>query len=153
MNTRTQDLMNDAGSIYDDAKENIGDAAESATEKASSLRDTVTEKVSDAAAKLRDGAADRIEATRDAITDSGDRLADTLRRAADSTEGGTLQSRVLSAAADGLQTVASELRTTNFSQMSTDIQAYAQRNPLVFAAGAAVAGFMIARMVRASAQP
>jgi hypothetical protein len=101
---------------------------------------------------LRDGAAERIEAGRDALSDSGDRLAETLRKAATDPKAGSMQTKVLGAAADGLETVAEDLRNRSLSQMSADVQAYAQRNPMVFAAGAAVAGFMLARLFRTSAQ-
>lgn len=153
MTTTTQDLKEDASATLNAAKKTVGTAADLAKEKAGAIGADVTGRVADTAATLRDGAAERIEATRDALSDSGDRLAETLRRAAEAPDAGSLQTRVLSAAADGLETVAGDLRKASLSQMSSDVQTYAQRNPLAFAAGAAVAGFMLARLFRTTTQP
>lgn len=151
MTTTTEDLKENMSATVDAAKKTVGTAGDLALEKASALGAGVSARVSETAATLRDSAAERIEATRGALSDSSDRLAETLRRAAEEPEAGALQTKVLSAAAAGLETVAEDLRSRNFSQMTSDVQSYAQRNPMVFAAGAAVAGFMLARLLRSSA--
>lgn len=152
MTTTTQDLTENASATMTAAKRTVETATDLAKEKASALGADVSERVSDTAAKLRDGAGERIEATRDALSDTGDRLAETLRRAAESTDAGSLQTRVLSVAAEGLESVAGDLRNASLSQMSSDVQTYAKRNPMAFAAGAAIAGFMLARLFRTTAQ-
>jgi len=150
--TTTEDLKDNASATLHSAKETLISATDLARDKASSIGAEMKSRVADTAASMRDGAAERIEATREALSDGGDRLADSLRRAADEPNAGGLQARVLSAAADGLQSVAEDLRNRSFSQMSSDVQAYAQRNPVAFAAGAAIAGFMLARLFRSSGQ-
>ena len=93
----------------------------------------------------------RLDEARDALSESGDRLAETLRRAAEQPVAGSVQSRVLSAVAGGVSSAANTLRDRSVSEMIADVRALAQRNPGAFAAGAAVAGFALARFMRASA--
>lgn len=143
-------------------KDNIQDGADatlkSASDAATAVNDTVRDIASDVSAKaadtgaaLRDGAVDRFDEARDALTDSGDRLAETLRRAAEEPASGSVQSRVLSAVAGGVSTAANTLRDRSVSDIVADVRALARRNPGAFAAGAAVAGFALARFLRASA--
>lgn len=143
-------------------KENIQDGADAAMKTAShaaaAAKDTVRDLASDVssqaadtAAAVRDSAVERLDDARDALSESGDRLAETLRRAAEEPESGSVQSRVLSAVAGGVSTAANTLRDRSVSDIVADVRALAQRNPGAFAAGAAVAGFALARFLRSSA--
>jgi hypothetical protein len=131
------------------ARDTAGAAAETAGSKLHEIGADLSARASDTAGQLRDAAASRIEGARGAIADAGDRLADTLRRAADNPGAPELQSRALTAMSDGASAVAGTLRERSFSEMASDVKALAQRNPAAFAAGAAVVGFALARMLRA----
>jgi len=142
-------------------KETIHDGADAAMKKASYMADAakdtvrnlasdVSAQAADTAAAVRDGAVERLDDARDALSDSGDRLAETLRRAAEEPVAGSMQSRVLSAVAGGVSSAASTLRDNSVSDIVGDIRALARRNPGAFAAGAAVAGFALARFLRSS---
>lgn len=130
------------------------DTAETATEvaggKLRSLGADLSSRASETAEHLRDAAASRIDGARGALADAGDRLADTLRRAADKPEAPELQTRTLTALSDGAAAVADTLRDRTFSEMAGDVRALARRHPAAFAAGAAVVGFAVARMLRAN---
>lgn len=150
-------MPNNAKTLKDNIHDGADAAMKSASHAAGVVKDTVRDlasdvsaQASDTAAAMRDSAVDTWDDARDALSDSGDRLAETLRRAAnDPAE--SIQGRVLSAVAGGVSSAASTLRDRNMSEIVADIRALAGRNPGAFAAGAAVAGFALARFLRASA--
>jgi uncharacterized protein YukE len=103
---------------------------------------------------LRDAANSTIETIRATLANSGDRLAETLRGAADSSHGPT-QRRfdvLTDGAANGVADLSDRLRGNSVTDLMHSTQAYARRNPGAFAAGAAVAGFALARFLHASAR-
>ncbi|WP_309663735.1 hypothetical protein [Tabrizicola sp.] len=143
-------------------KENLQDGADATLKAAAHVADvangTMRHLASDAAAQaadtaaaLRDSAVERLDDARDALSESGDRLAETLRRAAEEPVTGSMQARVLSAVAGGVSSAAHTLHDRSVSEMAADLRALARRHPGAFAAGAAVAGFALARFLRASA--
>lgn len=134
----------------DSAMKKVSDAAGVAKDTVLNLASDMSEKAVDTAAAVRDGAVERLDDARESLSDSGDRLAETLRRAAEEPVAGSMQSRVLSAVAGGVSSAASTLRESSVSDIVADIRALARRNPGAFAAGAAVAGFALARFLRAS---
>ena len=142
--------MDAANNAVHDATSKLSDMTDKATEKVRSVAHDLSAKASDAASAVRDTAVDRMNEARDALSESGDRLAETLRRAAEEPEAGSVQARVLSAVASGVSTAAGTLRDRSVSEIATDLRDLARRNPAVFAAGAAVAGFALARFLRAS---
>jgi hypothetical protein len=134
------------------ARETIASAAEMTKTAAQDMAAQVSAKAASAASSVRDAAAEQVDHARDALGDSGDRLAETLRRAADQPPEGSMQARVLSAVAGGVSSAADTLRSRSVSEMAADVRDLARRNPAAFAAGAAVAGFVLARFLRASSR-
>lgn len=145
-------------------KENFQDGADAAVKSAShaanvakdtvrNLASDVVAQAADTAAAVREGAVDRMDDARDALSESGERLAETLRRAAEEPAAGSMQARVLTAVAGSVSSAAHTLHDRSFTQMAADLQALARRHPGAFAAGAAVAGFALARFLRASSGP
>jgi hypothetical protein len=55
-------------------------------------------------------------------------------------------------AADGLEQLATGLRERSFGDIYGDVEAMARRQPVTFAAGAAIAGFLLARFIKSSAE-
>ena len=133
-------------------KQTIATTADTVKDKARSAQADVAAHAAGTVAALRDGAAAHLDDARDALSESGDRLADTLQRAAEDQPEGALQTRVMAAAASGLATVSDSLRDRSLAEMAADLKALARRHPAVFAAGAAVAGFALARILRSAAQ-
>ena len=134
----------------DAAAKSVSTAAEMTKDAARNLAKDVSSHASETMTAVQDMAADRIAETRDALGDSGDRLAETLRRAAEAQTEGSLQERVMSAVSGGVATVADTLRDRSLTEIAGDVRAFARRNPGAFAAGAAVAGFALARFFQAS---
>lgn len=150
MNTTTKTLKDDMQDGAETAMKAASRVASSATDSVREMASDISAQASDAMAAVRDTAKDRLDEARDALSESGDRLAETLRRAADEPTSGSVQSRVLSAVAGGVSSAADTLRDRSVSDIVADVRALARRNPGAFAAGAAVAGFVLARFLQAS---
>ena len=151
MNTNEKTLKENIQDGADAAMRTASHAAEVAKDTVRNIASDVSSQAKDTAAAVRDSAVERLDDARDALSESGDRLAETLRRAAEEPVAGSMQARVLTAVAGGVASAANTLRDRSVSDIVADVRALAQRNPGAFAAGAAVAGFALARFLRASA--
>ncbi len=152
MNAEMKAMKNKLDEAAHAARETVSTAAEMTKTAAHDVAAQVSSKVSAAASSVRDVAAEQIDHARDALGDSGDRLAETLRQAAEQPAEGSMQARVLSAVAGGVSSAADTLRNRSVKEIASDVRDLARRNPAAFAAGAAVAGFLLARFLRASAR-
>jgi hypothetical protein len=146
----TTHLKDKLAATADKAKETATSALDAAGEAGRAARDEMVARASETLGTVRDAAADRAEDARDTIVSAGDRIAQSLQQHAD--DAGGVQSRILSGLADGVTTVTDGLRGRTLGDLLSDAQAYARRNPGAFAAGAAVAGFALARFLRSSAR-
>lgn len=153
MNADIKTMKSTLGKAADAASDTVSAAAEMTRKAARNAAAEVSSHAASAASSVRDAAVEQIDNARDALGDSGDRLAETLRRAAQQPADGSVQARVLSAVAGGVSTAADALHDRSISEIAADVRNLARRNPAVFAAGAAVAGFMLARLLRASMRP
>lgn len=93
----------------------------------------------------------RAEDGKDRLADHGQRLADRLRSGAGESEG-TVQHRLLDILANGVADISEDLRHQKLSSLIEETERFARRNPGVFVAGAALAGFALARFARAGAR-
>lgn len=125
-------------------KDRVASAASSVREKAADIASEVKAKAVDAASVIGEKA-DNVPGT---IAGEGHRLAQSLRAAA-SEQGETVQGRVLDVVAGGVETVSDTIGDRKLSDLFGDVQDYARRNPGTFAIGAAIAGFALARFIRA----
>jgi hypothetical protein len=152
MNADMKAVKNKLDETAHAARETVATAAEMTRNAAHDVAAQVSSKASAAASSVRDAAAEQMDNARDALGESGDRLAETLRHASEQPVKGSMQARVLSAVADGVSSAADTLRNRGVKEIAGDVRDLARRNPAAFAAGAAVAGFMLARFLRASAR-
>jgi hypothetical protein len=150
MNTNAKSLKENIQDGADAAMKTASHAAGVAKDTVRDLASDVSAQAADTAAAVRDSAVERLDDARDALSESGDRLAEMLHRAAEEPASGSLQARVLSTVAGGVSSAANTLRDRSVSDIVADVRALAQRNPGAFAAGAAIAGFALARFLRAS---
>lgn len=128
-------------------KKNIDDTSDAARRTVDMATDTVSETV----ASVREGAAERVASARDALAETGDRLAETLRRATDKApDVAALRDSVVAAVGTGVSATADALRDRSVSDLATDLRETARRHPGLFIAGAAVAGFALARFLSSS---
>jgi hypothetical protein len=130
---------------------NDEDMAQKAAQTARGLKDAGMEALGDAKSKVTQAvsgvaaqAGDHLAQTRDQIADQGERMAESLRDASSRADG-SMQTRVLDSMATGLSSVTDMLRNADGTAMVSRVQRFAQRNPVLFATGAAVAGLVIAR--------
>jgi hypothetical protein len=118
-----------------------------ATDAASSL----AERAAEEAGAMRDGVQTGIAAAQNVLGASGDRLAEALRHAAETAEAESMRTHVLSVAATGVSSASATLRDHSLSEIAADVRALARRHPGLFVAGAALAGFALARLLQAPA--
>jgi hypothetical protein len=144
--TTDESLADKTARVSGDMKEAGADMAESGKQMLSSAKSKVTEAVSGVAAE----AGDRLDSTKNRIADQGERMAESLREAASRDEEHGIQSRVLDSVASGLNSMTDTLRSADPSAMMSSVQRFAQRNPVLFATGAAVAGLLVARALAGS---
>lgn len=145
-------LNNAAETATDAARKTASSALDAAKDAAQSLGAEVQARAADTLSSVKESAAGRLEGARESLSDTGDRLAESLRRAAEKPEEGSIQQRVLTAVAGGVADAAGTLRNRSASEIAADLRGFARRNPGAFAAGAAVAGFALARFLRSSAK-
>ena len=131
-------------------KKNLDDTRDAASRTAEAAGDVAGETV----ASVRDAAAERVAAARDALSETGDRLADTLRRAAEKAaekaDVAAIRDSVVAAVGSGVAATTGALRDRSMSDLATDLRDTARRHPGLFIAGAAVAGFALARFLSSS---
>lgn len=144
----TTDLKEKLSTTAGKAKETAAAALDVATEAGRTVKTEVTAHAADTLHAVREAAGERTGAARDTLVDAGERLAATLENEAQAADG--IPSRLLTGLASGVSTVTDGLRGRTLGDLLADAQGYARRNPGTFAVGAAVAGFALARFLRAS---
>lgn len=108
-------------------------------------KDDLAEVADKAKSAIRAEAEARAEVGKDMMSDQGLKLADSLRSDSDD-----LQARMQNVLAQGVADLSEELRHTSLTTILEGTQEFARRNPAAFVAGAAIAGFALARFLRAS---
>lgn len=79
-------------------------------------------------------------------------LASSLRETGKSFEERPNIKALVGTAADGLEQFADGLRERNFTEIYSDIEAYARHRPLAVGAATVVAGFFLARFIKSSSE-
>ncbi|MCV2868862.1 hypothetical protein OEW28_09500 [Defluviimonas sp. WL0002] len=125
-------------------------AREKGAEAMKAARKQTEEIAQDAGQALKRVSKDRAESGKDALADQGEALASKLRHEA--AGDGTLRSRLLGVVADGVGEASEDLRDQSLSSLLSRAESFARQHPGVFVAGAAVAGFALARFAQASGQ-
>ena len=137
--------IKDALAAADHAAQQAADQASQLTEDAQD----VLARAENGFAELREGAAATFANAKATLADGGDRLAHALRGAADQTQ--EASARVFDAAASGVSAATDRLRGNGLTELVDSTRDLARRNPIAFAAGAAVVGFALARLLQGSA--
>ena len=115
----------------DRIKEEVGDMAEDAREKLETKARTEAETMRDTAAKQAEQAANAADA------------------AAAEFDPSSLQARAIEQLATRIEDIARDIRGADIDRMARTVRTTAQRNPLMFVAGAALAGFALTRFLGA----
>lgn len=137
----------DTGSV---AKQKFEEVKETARTVASEQVDAAKAKASEAVNEAKTMATTKAEQARDGLAAEGEALADGLRATASDLQDNSLHARGLEQVADTVSSAANAVRGTDVDAVISDISGYAQRNPLLFLAGAAALGFAATRFLKAS---
>lgn len=129
-------------------KKNLDDTREAALRSA----DSALEVASETAATVRDTAAEQVAGVRDALSETGDRLAETLRKAAEHADVNVIKDGIAAAVGTGIAATAAALNERSIADLAREVQDAARRHPGLFIAGAAIAGFALARILSAPAE-
>lgn len=128
----------------------IKHALNNAKDKMTTSVEDAKSKVSEATTKVMDAVGERADAAKETVADQGERIAQTLRKSASGHTAGSLQDRVVDIVATGVSDLSEGIRSRSFASVWADVTGLARRNPGVFVAGAALAGFALARFARSS---
>ena len=146
----SMNLKDAAAKVADSVGETLKESGRDALQAAKS---GVSDIAASAGAALRDEAELRAEEGKDMLADQGQRLASGLRDAASDRGESSVQGRVLETIAGSVSDVSEGLRDRSVMSLLDDVQGFARRNPGIFMAAAALAGFAVARFAVASARP
>ncbi|MFJ8649463.1 hypothetical protein ACIRNI_25485 [Streptomyces sp. NPDC093546] len=130
-----------AGLVGEKATEVVGTAKEHAAEVAHQA----TTQARDLMGELRDQLQGQAQSQTHRLAENVRRLADELREMSESGKPDSSASGVVRQIADGGHQVASRLEQRGPDGLISDLQDFARRRPGVFLAGAALAGFVVAR--------
>lgn len=111
-------------------------------DQASELKDKAGEKASEYGAKLQETA----DAGIDRAADGLEKAAGQLRTRAE--DGGGVQEKVGVRVADGLDKTSQYLREHEAQEIWTDVEQFVKDHPMQAAVGAAVAGYVVAKMMK-----
>lgn len=132
------------------AEEEARRAEAEAERIARGVRDDTVRTLRDGARAARDDVNARVGGAFDAAADEADRAAAASGDAADARGGDDIAGRALESVSNFLEDTADGLRRRDLGAVADDVRRVAHRNPLTFAAGAAVVGFAAARFLQAS---
>lgn len=118
---------------------NHDDLADTAKETARDVRDAVSK-----------SAEAKAEEARDTVADHVDRTADAAHSAAGAYDPNSIQAQLLDQLANNIEGLTDRLRGRSIEEMTHDAANFARRNPALVLGGAAVAGFALARFLKAT---
>jgi flagellar biosynthesis/type III secretory pathway protein FliH len=133
------EVKESARQLRDKAAEVASTASEKARKKAKNLAQTAKDKARSKLEEVRERASERVETAAEAVDAAREKLPD-----------GALEERALDRVASAIRDVSEAISDTRLEGVIADVEAFARRNPLLFAAGAAALGFAVARTAKAS---
>ncbi len=129
-----------------------GDLKTIATEVASEIAHTAAEQSRGLLQAARGTATGFVDQRKDTAAQSIADLASSLRETGNTFEEQPSLKAFVGSAADGLDQLATGLKERSFADIYADVEALARRQPITFGAGAAIAGFLLARFIKSSAE-
>lgn len=133
----------DSSSSQQSAQSKASQAADQAKQQAKSMASQAAEQGKSAINQQKDNVVHKVDTVSDAIRSAADELQ----------EGGQPQAgHYVSMVADQLESFSRQLRNKDANSLIRDAENLARRSPMVFFAGALLAGFAASRFMRSSAQ-
>lgn len=124
-------------------------AADTARTAARDVADTARETVQDAADDATQRAKVEAEVARDRAAEEVGKVSNAAEAAANEFDDGSMQARAIEEVARRVDDIAAQIRSTDIDRLARTLGDAAQRNPLMFVAGAALAGFAVTRFLKA----
>lgn len=134
------DLSSDANA--NSASSDAEGVRETALEKGSQVKEMAVEKTSEITGKLHDSADAGVNRAADGL----EQAAVQLRERAE--DGGGIQEKVGVRVADGLDKTSVYLREHEAQEIWTDVEKFVKEHPMQAAVGAAVAGYIVAKVLK-----
>jgi ElaB/YqjD/DUF883 family membrane-anchored ribosome-binding protein len=100
----------------------------------------------------RDQATTYVDRRKDEAADSVASLAESLRNSGEAFEGRESIQAFVESAADGLEQLADNIRERSFTELYGEVETFARNRPVAVGAVSLVAGFLLARFVKSSAE-
>jgi len=141
-----------AGTSAGHAAKEPGDLKSIATDVASEIASTALEQSRGLLDAAKGSATSFVDGRKDTAAQSIADLASSLRETGNSFEEQPSLKAFVGTAADGLEQIATGIRDRSFAEIYADVETMARRQPLTFGAGAAIAGFLLARFIKSSAE-
>ncbi|MGA0599003.1 hypothetical protein [Enterovirga sp. CN4-39] len=129
-----------------------GDLKTIASDVASEIAHTAAEQSRGLLQAARGTATGFVDQRKDTAAQSIADLASSLRETGNTFEEQPSLKAFVGSAADGLDQLATGLKERSFADIYADVEALARRQPITFGAGAAIAGFLLARFIKSSAE-
>ncbi|WP_394152010.1 hypothetical protein [Loktanella salsilacus] len=146
--------MTDINSTVDAAARDAKTAAHDVSAEAKSVVNDVTQQAksvaNDAKETIKSEVTARADAAKGAAAQEVNNVASALRKAANESRTGSPQERTFGQIADTLADASDAISNKDLGTAISDVGHFARRNPLVFLAGAALAGFAVSRFAKAS---
>ena len=117
--------------VVDQAKEHVQDIADTARDKIETKARSEAENLKDAAAEEATNAANAADA------------------AASEFDSDSIQAKAIEQVASRIEDIAAQIRSSDVDRLARTVRQTAERNPLMFVAGAALAGFAVTRFLKA----
>ena len=133
-----------------DVKAMAQETGAAAKARAAELADTAKAEAAAMAGKAQDMARDKAEEAKGYASSEIERTAETVRAAGREFGEGSYPAQAADYLASGLHDAAAALRDRDVGSMVDEVGRFARRNPGVFLGGAALLGFAVARMIKAS---
>ncbi|HEX9464749.1 MAG TPA: hypothetical protein VGB82_19280 [Alphaproteobacteria bacterium] len=144
----------DLGAATENLRERVSTLADRASEVAGQVRDQAAAAASDLARPMKERARDLAEEQKQAGADRLGGVARAVHQAADQLDKDLPPeaSRYVHQAAAGIERVSSAIRERSVGELIDEVSDFARRQPVAFFGGAVLAGFVLSRFLKSSAE-
>jgi ElaB/YqjD/DUF883 family membrane-anchored ribosome-binding protein len=125
---------------------NMGDGQGGVGENASEMASAAQEKISEGASAAQEKIGERAEAVRESAASGLASAANRMRDQSSGQDG--MQAQVKGKAADAMETASQYLNQHDSQELWTDLERFVKEHPMQAAAGALVAGYVLAKVTR-----
>lgn len=124
-------------------------AGKTKTPMAEKVKEHATDVAEDAREKVAEKARTEAENLRNAAAEETQKAANAAEAAASEFDSESLQAQAIEQVASRIEDIAAQIRGSDIDRLARTVRQAAERNPLMFVAGAAVAGFALTRFLKA----